>query len=467
MDGVISLKRSKRSIKSKVWLYLITFALLILLFLWLFQVIFLNQFYLYYKTKDVEKTGEKIVSLYETKDEFINEINNLNIREAMCIEIIDEENNSSYTSTNMNKVCSLRNERLNKYKEEFILSDQNKTLYKIKIRDGIYTILYCHKLNDGSYMFLNASLNPTNSTVRILAYQLGIVTIIVLLLAALFSYILSKILTKDIIRLNDSANDMAKGNYNVVFPNSDIKEINELAETLNYAKDELQKTDNLRKDLIANVSHDLKTPLTMIRAYAEMVRDITYKDDKKREENLNIIINEVDRLNLLVSDILDLSRIQSDINELEYSEFDIISTCNEIINRFEIFAEKEKYSFEFKHKDKEIIIKADKKKLEQVIYNLIGNAINYAGKDKKVIVTIKKEKDGIHVEVKDNGKGIDPEEIKYIWDKYYKNDKNHKRNVVGTGLGLSICKNILEKHKYKYGINSIKGKGSTFYFIIK
>lgn len=194
-----------------------------------------------------------------------------------------------------------------------------------------------------------------------------------------------------------------------------------------------------------------------------MVRDITYKDKKKREENLNVIIEEVDRLNLLVGDILDLSVMQSKLYEKNIEDFDIVNLTKVIINRYKIFTFTEEYKFIFNTNKDEIIISADKKKIEQVLYNLINNAINYTGDDKKVIININQTKNKVRIEITDTGKGIKKEEINLIWDKYYKSNKKHKRNMIGTGLGLSIVKNIFELHNYKYGVIS-NSKGSTFYF---
>ena len=244
------------------------------------------------------------------------------------------------------------------------------------------------------------------------------------------------------------------------------KELNELATTLNYAKGELAKTEELRKDLMANVSHDLKTPLTMIKAYAEMSTELHQNNKKKQKEDMDIIISEVDRLTILVNDILELSSMQSNINNLEKTDFDLINLVKEIIHRYKVLQETENYKFIFNHKAKEIIINADKKKIEQVIYNLINNAINYTGEDNKVTINIIEEKDNILVEIKDTGKGIKKEDLPYIWDKYYKNKKKHKRNLIGTGLGLSIVKNALELHSFNYGVTSTPNKGSTFYFRI-
>ena len=112
------------------------------------------------------------------------------------------------------------------------------------------------------------------------------------------------------------------------------------------------------------------------------------------------------------------------------------------------------------------MVHADQNKINQVIYNLMNNAINYTGKDKKIVIRIIEKKESYLVEIMDTGKGIKCDDLPYIWDKYYKNDKNHKRNVVGTGIGLSIVRNILEMHKFKYGVHSKKSHGTTFYFEI-
>ena len=230
---------------------------------------------------------------------------------------------------------------------------------------------------------------------------------------------------------------------------------------------ELGKTEELEKDLLANVSHDLKTPLTMIKAYAEMVRDLTYNDKEKRDSNLNIIIEETDRLALLVNDILTLSKLQQSMDNLTLSEFDLILLIKNILKRFTIYEEKYGYNIIFKHTNiRKLVIKADQKKIEQVLYNLIINAINYTGSDMTVVINISKVNNLYKIEVIDSGKGIDTKDLDNIFDKYYKSEKKHKRNLYGTGLGLSIVKSIFILHDYKYGVDTKKGKGSSFYFYI-
>ena len=455
------LKKSKKnSLKIYIWLFLIGFSIFILCFLWLFQIIFLGTYYKSYKTEELDKAA---TDLRQAVTLDTDTIENIAQKRDICIEIYG---NNTYVSTISNKGCMEFGNRNFKVKKDFIdsgLLEQHYNLINDKFQNE--TLIYALKLDKNIYAFINASLEPLDSTITILSNQFIFTTIIVLILSLVIGYFISRKLSKPITKISDEAKKLADGNFSANFKtSSDIYEISELADSLNYAKDELFKTESLKRDLMANVSHDLKTPLTMIKAYAEMVRDITYNNKEKREENLNTIIDETDRLTLLVNDILDLSATQSGNTTLNIEEIDLIELINQVIKRFNILTTKENYHFIFNHPDK-VIIKADNKRLYQVIYNLVNNAINYTGDDKKIYINIIEEKHKYKIEIKDTGKGIKKEDIKHIWDKYYHSDKKHKRNNYGTGLGLSIVKNILQTHNFKYGVTS-SNKGSIFYFEI-
>lgn len=441
-----------------IWFYLIIFTFIILIFLWLFQVVFINSFYEYSKTKQIKETANQIIKNYDSLTS--TSLENLSYKNDVCIEIV--KNQMTIYSSNNFQGCLTSD----KYKQEFYISKLDKQTYKlVNPRFDNKTLVYAVRIEEGIYIFVNASLEPLNTTVVILSKQLSIVTFIVILLALIIGYFISKKISKPIEKINEKTRLLSQGNYNFNFDNnSGIEEIDSLANTLNYTKSELEHTDELRRDLMANVSHDLKTPLTMIKGYAEMVRDLTYKNKEKREENLNTVIEETDRLNILVEDILNLSKIQADTTPLKIEKFDIVVLIQNIIKRYELLKETEGYSF-MCEMDKSVIVQADKKRIEQVIYNLLNNAINYTGKDNKIFIRIKEE-NGVRVEIEDTGKGIEKEEIPYIWDKYYHNQKKHKRNKIGTGLGLSIVKSILESHHFEYGVDSKIDKGTCFYFII-
>ncbi len=459
------MKLKKNSLITKIWIYLIVFSLSILVILWFIQVVFFNTYYENEKTKDIEQIALKIKKNYK-KETFSDIIDDISFDRGVCIEVIsDEIELYSKDATSRGCLPSQGNYQLTNYKIRFINSNLKEQSYNIK--DNKFNnkiLLHALKLDD-YYIFINVSLEPSGWVTEVLRGQLLYISIIILILSLIIAYFISKKISSPIIKINNSAKKMAKGEYDVVFTVSeDIEEINELSNTLKNTCEELSKTEELRRELLANVSHDLKTPMTMIKAYAEMVRDITYKDKKKREENLNVIIDEVNRLNNLVNDILELSKMQADVVCLNIEEFDINNMVNNIVKKFNYLEEQDICHFKITNHDK-IIVKADYMRMEQVLYNLLSNAINYVGKDKMIIINVI-VKDKVRVEIIDHGKGIEEKDLKLVWDKYSKIDKTYKRNTNGTGLGLSIVKNILIMHHFDYGVLSKKGKGTTFYFEI-
>lgn len=455
----------KNSLKSKVWIYLSLFTLVILGGIWFLQILSLDIYYEWSKKSEIKSIANKVSNAYKTNN-YSDVLDNLAFKEDICIEIIENQD-ISYSTDSISRGCLVNSSNeIKKYKLEFMLSNKKSIIYKvINPKFDNKTLVYGLKIDDGIYAFISTSLEPIGSTVSVLKSQLVFIIIIVLIIAFFIAYTISKKISRPIENITQASKKISKGNYNVVFEtNSDIEEIKELQKTLNNMTSELSKTENIRRELLANVSHDLKTPLTLIKANAEMVKDLTYKDKEKREKNLDVITKEVDRLNLLVEDILDLSKIQAHAVDLVIEEFNINDMIKVIIERFEVLCERDGYKINYEGFD--CNVKADKKKMEQVIYNLINNAINYTGENKFVYVKMLDVEESIKVEVIDTGKGIDSKDIDYIWDKYYKVDKKYKRVTYGTGLGLSIVKNILELHKFKYGVYSEKNKGTTFYFEI-
>ena len=418
-----------------------------------------------YQVKNMDNIAKKIL---EIKEGSLNEqLESLAYKNEVCMEVRWNNGNvSSYNTLMVGCELSSNNNEITRLQNEFIKSSDVTQTYRIKsLQYQAYAYLYGIKTNLGS-IYLYSPLKDLSGATKVLQGQLFTVAILAIIIATFIAYFLSKKLTNPILDITNKARNLGKGNYNQNYAASGIEEIDDLANVLKNSQEELLKTDELRRDLMANVSHDLKTPLTMIKAYAEMVRDITYKNDEKRINNCNVIMNETDRLNILVNDILDLSKLEADVKELNYEKYDLVKEIKEIIKRYEIIKETENYNFIVNLPNK-AYIKADKNKLNQVIYNLINNAINHTGKDKVVKINLSIKEKNYLFEVIDTGKGISEEEIPLIWNKYYKNDKNHQRNVVGTGLGLSIVKSILEKHQFKYGVKSKKNKGSNFYFYIK
>ncbi len=286
-----------------------------------------------------------------------------------------------------------------------------------------------------------------------------------LVLCTFLSLILSYVLSKPMYKLSIAAKRVAEGERDVTFKIKGYTEIQELSESLSFMSQQMIQADSLKRDLMANVSHDLRTPLTIIKAYAEMIKEVSGENKEKRDQHCSIIVSEADRLTNLVQDILDLSKIEvSGAQIMSMSDVNMSDLTANVVEKFLYLVEQEQYIIE-SDIEEGLMVYGDEKRLEQVVYNLIANAINYTGEDHKVSIKLyATKKNKVRFEVKDTGKGISEEDKIKVWQRYYRTSSSAKRQTKGTGLGLSIVKTILEAHRAKCGIDSIIGKGSTFYF---
>ena len=313
---------------------------------------------------------------------------------------------------------------------------------------------------DSFAIFLNSKFTPMPTTVDTLGSQFLWIAAAGIIFAAIFALIVSKSVSSPIVRMNESAKKLAEGNYGADFAEAGYRETRELARTLSFAAEEISKSDAQRRELIANVSHDLRTPLTMITGYAEMMRDIP---DENTPENLQVIIDEASRLSSLVSDMLDLSKVDSDGVLPKKSRISLTATVRSVLERYSALVARDGYVISF-DADVNAYVLADETMMMQVLYNLINNAVNYTGDDKRVVIRQRVENGRVRVSVADSGEGIAPEHIPHIWDRYYKLDKVHRRAAVGSGLGLSIVKSVLCRHGASFGVESKLGAGSVFWF---
>ncbi len=451
------------------------YTIIVFVLLWFFQIMFLENFYENMKIKDVISEGQLLAEEYihDNYDDTDYEklLHKSSMENDMCIEIQDKYGRSIFSEKAFGDcLIHAKDGTLPLLFSKLKKSENGEILYRGKnSRNSQESFIYGKILSDGDtvygYLFLNTPIEPVSSTVSIIKRQLMIITFILILIAFVISIYVSETISSPIVKITKSAKKLANGQYDVKFEGNGYLESKELADTLTYAGQQISKVDTLQRDLIANVSHDLRTPLTMLKAYAEMIRDLSGDNPEKRKEHLEIIIDETDRLTMLVNDMLDLSKLESGKQTLHCTEFGISEKMHGIIDRFKGVSEKMGYHIHFTP-DEERIVCCDCVKIEQVIYNLINNAVNYTGADKQVYVTQVNLDDGVRIEVRDTGDGIEEDKIKLIFDKYYRSE-NHKREVVGTGLGLSIVKAILKMHNYDYGVNSTIGKGSVFWFVIK
>ncbi len=458
----------------KLWKYFIVFAIFIFTLLWFMQVILLQSYYSSMKKNEVARLSKQIEENYN-KENIVSIIDNIAYKNALNIFLFDTNGNIIHNSTNSpidGSISQMPTRPIlietTGIVEKILSSPSKRISYTIDV-DKYNTKLYVYGrlINDkNTCLVMVSSIDPIDATTSILQNQLIYITIIALLLSSIISIFMSRRISRPIYNITQGARKLALGNYDVEFEKAGYVEIDELADTLNFATSELGKTDKIRKELIANVSHDLRTPLTMIKAYSEMIRDLSGDNKQKREEHLKVIIDETDRLTRLVNDMMDLSKIESGINDLNKEKINYSDMVTKIVENFKNINEDENCKFELEL-PKDIYVIADSIKIERVLYNLISNAINHSGEDdKRKLIKIKISVNGrkVKTEIIDNGVGISKENLAHIWDRYYKVNKNFKRANTGSGLGLSIVKEILISHKSNYGVKSEDKKGATFWF---
>lgn len=461
-----------KSLRFKLWVYFALLAVSIIALVWFLQIFFINNYYQEMKISETNKMAQHLILEYG-KETFEDTLADLSASSDVYIHIETNEGfvlYSPFFSGNMPETYSYL-QQLQKVRDQLIKADTNSVSVIIKDNRTQYdTLGYACELASvgGSFvrLFIFSPLYPVESTLNILKNQLFYVTVISLLLSFAIGVYLAARISRPLQNITNSAKQLAKGKFGITFKGENYTEIINLADTLTYTSLELEKASSQQRDMMANVSHDLKTPLTMVKSYAELIRDISGDNPEKRNAHLQVIIDEADRLNRLVSDMLTLSRMQTGAIILEKKSFSIKEAMESIISSFEIFTEREGYTILLDCPE-DAEINADEDRIKQVLSNLLTNAIKYCGNDRTVIASVKLLHGKVRCEITDHGMGIEKEELGRIWDRYYKASTNHVRATSGSGLGLSIVKEILLLHNAEFGVESRVGSGSTFWFEIK
>jgi len=438
-----------KHIVSKLMIGFLSMALLAVALVWLIQAVFLGDSYLNQRVKTIKATLTDVGSFADT--DFASLESSLSI----SILAVDEDGATVYQSDTL----PMRGLILKKIPEmmesvgdgiEYLQTESPETRYA----------LVSLQVSDG-YLFAVFSMVDVTEASRVLLQQLWIITAALIVAALLLSILLSRLFSRPILRVTKAAREMAEGNYDIVLPVTTKDEIGELTNTLNELGVERGKAENLRKELIANVSHELRSPLAIIQGFAETVRDITWPDEKKRTEQLTMIAEEATRLSGLVTDILDYSKLESGTEGILLSDFESGQALNEMIGRFEIEAGKKDVALELSCPDG--TIRFDRGKFIQVMNNLLGNAVQHAPKRSVVRVHCERTDGALRISVENAGKPIPPEEIDKIWDRYHRAPQSGRAGSLGTGLGLAIVKSILTQHGVKYGVSSDETK-TAFWF---
>ena len=429
---------SRLRLKWKIFAYIVGFCALLLAILWLFQTVFLKDMYKFVRRQELKQ----VIAMVE------KEINNPDFH--LVLFRIQTDNDIIVSPT-----------------QDFIPPPPQRQIYPNQGRRGgayLETITETRefRLDNGRTISLtfHALIAPVNATVSTIETQLYIITGVMLVSSVLLAIVIAKRVSKPIEDVSQSALALAKGDYNTRFEGNGFHEIVALSETLNTAAVELGRVEGLRRELLANVSHDLRTPLALIYSYAEMMNDFP---DEITPEQTKIIMDETKRLSTLVNDVMDISKLESEMETLNISRFNLTRNVMETTARVEKLLASKDYKIIFDY-DGDAYVDADETKIGRAFYNLLINAVNHSGESKIIVVTQSLIDDRVRISVTDNGEGVPEHDMLNIWERYYKSGGEHKRAVTGTGLGLSIVKRIIEMHGGAYGVSSEIGAGSTFWF---
>lgn len=303
----------------------------------------------------------------------------------------------------------------------------------------------------------------TNSMKQELRHQmisLAQVACVIILAAFFICWLLTKQFLKPIEEITRRAELLAAGDYSVTFPRGSYTEIDTLAEVLDQSVQEFANYEQNRRNMIANVSHDMRTPLTMIKAYAEMIQTISGDNPQKRNEHLDVIISQSDKLSDFINATLVLSRFQAKLVELERTRFALDALVMEYILKLQMIHQ-EDYTF-LLELDEDCMIHADYMRVEEVVNNLVSNAMKYG--DGRVCVRVCREHNGIRLEIIDYGKGIPQDKLHLIWTRHYMVNP-YAKDGGNSGVGLSIVKEIADLHGIEYGVESLPGEETRFWFL--
>ena len=470
------MKHRPKGIRRKLWLYFALFAVVILALLWLMQTVLMRSGYSAMVESDVSRAARAIVE-HRGDEGFEDMLDGIAREHSLLIVLTDDQGNLIYSTdehssayandtADENLMGWQRGKRhylalpadFQAFLEKIENSQEGRTAYTT---DDETTYVYGLAMED-HILYISATLTAVGATVNIIRIQLIIVSLAALLLSLLLAWHIARRFSRPIAVLSEQAAGLAEGQFDGGSSRGFCEEVDVLADSMARAAADITEARSYQRDFLANISHDLRTPLTMIRGYAEMVRDISWRDEAQREADLSVIIDESDRLTGLVNDIIDFSKLDSGRMEVKCRTMDLSGMAREVVGQFEALCLREGYRI-VPEIEPGLCVVADEEQLSRVLYNLIGNAIDHTGEGRTVWVNVSRQGSAVRTEVRDDGPGISPEDLHHIWNRYFKS-MQAGRGPVGSGLGLAICQEILEAHGCRYGVDSEVGQGSLFWF---
>ena len=433
-------------ITKKLILYFILIISLVVVICFIGSSVFLSKFYLKQQYSELKNTAEEIYNALQSGSNYTS----INVKAVLIKE------GKIYPLSRGNMMGMMR---LFKNRDPYSLQTEGKT----SVDNNEVFLYYNLSTSLGNIITFQNYTSSTEYLKVVYIILIAVFLTAVLLSVPLISYV-GKKFTEPILKLKNSSAAIAKGNFNVSLVLNTNDEIEDLSKSIENMALSLARKYSLQKDFIANVSHDFKTPLSIIRSYSEAINDGLVKEDGIKEYSLQII-EEVDRLNALVTDLLQLSKLKDDGIKLNRVDINLDQFIKRCIYNFKDIASKKAVTLKY-GSTISVNVSADENYLRRVIYNFLDNGVKFTKANGVVEVTSQyitdeKGNKNIKLSVIDNGEGMDEYVLKDIWNRYFKNIKSG-----GMGLGLPICSEILRLHHFQYGVESQIGKGSTFYFII-
>ena len=368
---------------------------------------------------------------------------------------------------------------------QIIKQDNNFTIQKTFEPHSRSFYLECwgYYSDNNTIFIMTTPLASIRESVELSNRFLAYVGIAALILGSVIIYFVSKTVTSPIMKLSEIAKRMSKLDFEAKYQGKAHNEIDLLGENINKLSDSLEKTiselktannelqrdvekkeaiDEMRKEFLANVSHELKTPIALIQGYAEGLQEEINDDPESRQFYCDVIVDEAAKMNNMVKKLLTLNQLEFGEDDVQFERFDITSLISGVLQSLDILIEQKEAQVIFRHKNP-VYVWADEFKVEQVVRNYVNNALNHVDGEKVIEIKITKENDMAKITVFNTGTPIPEEDLGRIWDKFYKVDKARTREYGGSGVGLSIVKAIMESMHQRYGVINYDN-GVEFWF---
>ncbi|WP_027307827.1 cell wall metabolism sensor histidine kinase WalK [Caloramator sp. ALD01] len=443
-----------RGIRYKLIVYTSLLMIILLVFNVLLQSNILNRYYSNTERDKLISYAQVIEKNLLNQDKLTSEIEKISSTLNARISIYDSNGDIvfkeySHMMGMTGKIMNIEKNYLSSVLDGQIIYRTDEMMLR---QSKIISLGYPAKLNGNIFaIFIHIPTVEINNAVSNISKQFTYLLFVAILISFVGAYFISNKFTKPIIEINDAAKKISRGDYSIRLNINTNDEIEELSKTINSMAENLSKTEKLRRDFIANVTHEFRTPLGIIKGYAEALYDDIVPIEE-RKEYIKDIIEEVERLNKLINENLELSKIESGNINLKFEEVNLYALLSDIVDKIKII----KGNRIILINGNDILMKADRYYLEMAILNILSNCIKHTKDDGIIEISISNE-EKITITIKDNGEGIEEKHLPFIFERFYR----VKEKGVG-GLGLSIAKEIIKLHNGNIQVKSKIGEGTTF-----